>query len=58
MAADVIMLHLLMYNATAQPEMYERSACVYANYVEAEIAKHHVWVMHFDAAQLADYRQA
>ena len=58
MAADVIMLHLLMYNATVQPEMFERSARVYANFVEAEIAKHHAWVMHFDAAQLADYRQA
>ena len=58
MAADVIMLHLLMYNATVQPEMFERSARVYANFVEAEIAKHHAWIMHFDAAQLADYRQA
>ena len=58
MAADVIMLHLLMYNATVQPEMFERSARVYANFVEAEIAKHYAWVMHFDAAQLADYRQA
>ncbi len=58
MAADVIMLHLLMYNATANPEMFERSARVYANFVEAEIAKHHAWVFHFDADQLADYRQA
>ena len=58
MAADVIMLHLLMYNATVQPEMFERSARVYANFVEAEIAKHYAWIMHFDAAQLADYRQA
>ena len=58
MAADVIMLHLLLYNATVQPEMFERSARVYANFVEAEIAKHYACVMHFDAAQLADYRQA
>ena len=58
MAADVIMLHLLMYNATANPEMFERSARVYANFVEAEIAKHHAWVLHFDADQLEDYRPA
>ena len=58
MAADVIMLHLLMYNATVQPEMFERSARVYANFVEAEIAKHHTFVMNLTTESLADYRQA
>ena len=58
MAADVIMLHLLMRNATEAPELFEKSARVYANFVQAEIAKHHVFVMNMTAEQLADYRQA
>ena len=58
MAADVIMLHLIMRNATVAPEMFEKSARVYANFVEAEIAKHHAWVMNMTAEQLADYRHA
>lgn len=56
MAADIIMLHLLMYNASQAPEMFEKSAKVYANFVEAEIAKHHVFVMNLTPEQLADYR--
>lgn len=58
MAADVIMLHLLMYNATEAPEMFAKSARVYANFVEAEVAKHHAWVMNMTPGQLEDYRQA
>lgn len=58
MAADVIMLHLIVRNATIAPEMFEKSARVYANFVEAEIAKHHAWVMNMTAEQLADYRHA
>ena len=58
MAADVIMLHLIVRNATVAPEMFEKSARVYANFVEAEIAKHHAWVMNMTAEQLADYRHA
>lgn len=58
MAADVIMLHLLLRNATVAPDMFERSAHVYANFVEAEIAKHHAWVMHMTVEQLDSYRQA
>lgn len=58
MAADVIMLHLLLHNATAAPELFEKSARVYANFVEAEVSKHHTWVMNMTPDQLADYRQA
>ena len=56
MAADVIMLHLLCYNATQQPEMFEKSARVYARFVTAEVQKHHTWVMDLTADALADYR--
>ncbi len=58
MAADVIMLHLLLRNATAAPELFTKSARVYANFVEAEIAKHHTFVMNLTPDQLADYKQA
>ena len=57
MAADVIMLHLLIYNASADAALFERSARVYANFVEAEIAKHHTFVMNLTTESLADYRQ-
>ena len=57
MAADVIMLHLLLHNATEAPEMFAKSARVYANFVEAEVAKHHTWVMNMTPEQLADYVQ-
>ena len=57
MAGDIIMLHLLLHNATAAPELFLKSARVYANFVDGEIAKHHTFVMNMDAEQLADYRQ-
>lgn len=58
MAADVIMLHLLIHNATANAELFEKSACVYANFSEAEVAKHHTFVMNLRPEDLADYVQA
>lgn len=58
MAADVIMLHLLIHNATANAELFEKSAHVYANFSEAEVAKHHTFVMNLRPEDLADYVQA
>lgn len=58
MAADVIMLHLLVHNATANAELFEKSARVYANFSEAEVAKHHTFVMNLRPEDLADYVQA
>lgn len=58
MAADVIMLYLIVRNASVAPELFEKSARVYANFAEAEVAKHHAWVMNMSAEQLSDYRQA
>ncbi len=58
MAADVIMLHLITYNATVAPEMFAVSARVYANHAEAEIAKHHTFVMRLAPEDKADYLQA
>lgn len=58
MAADVIMLHLLIHNATANAELFEKSTRVYANFSEAEVAKHHTFVMNLRPEDLADYVQA
>ena len=58
MAADVIMLHLLIHNATANAELFEKSARVYANFSEAEVSKHHTFVMNLRPEDLADYVQA
>lgn len=58
MAADVIMLHLLIHNATANAEIFEKSARIYANFSEAEVAKHHTFVMNLRPEDLADYVQA
>ena len=58
MAADVIMLHLLIHNAAANAELFEKSARVYANFSEAEVAKHHTFVMNLRPEDLADYVQA
>ena len=58
MAADVIMLHLLLANATRSAELFDKSARVYARFVEAEVAKHHAFVMGLTLDDLADYRHA
>lgn len=58
MAADIIMLHLLIHYATANAELFEKSARVYANFSEAEVAKHHTFVMNLRPEDLADYVQA
>lgn len=58
MAADVIMLHLLLHNATANADMFGKSVRVYANFAEAEIAKHHTFVMNLNPADINDYVQA
>ena len=55
MAADVIMLHLLLHNATANAELFSKSAHVYANFVEAEVAKHYTFVMNLNVEDIANY---
>lgn len=57
MAADVVMCHLLLQNATKAPELFGKSLQVYVNYAEAEVEKHFTFVRKMDAGQLAAYRQ-
>ena len=57
-AASVIMLHLLLHNANENAELFGKSVRVYANFVEAEIAKHHTFVMNLSPEDVATYAQA
>lgn len=57
-AADGIMLHLLIYNASKAPEFFENSAQVYARFVDAEVAKHHQYIMDLQLEDLDFYRKA
>ena len=57
MAADCIMAHLLIQDATRAPEMFAKSAVVYLNYVEAEVEKHSSFIHSFNADELVNYRQ-
>ena len=57
MAADCIMAHLLIQDATKAPEMFAKSANVYLNYTEAEVEKHCNFINKFNADELANYRQ-
>ena len=57
MAADCIMAHLLIQDATKAPELFAKSAVVYLNYTEAEVEKHSNFIDKFNAEELANYRQ-
>lgn len=57
MAASTIMLHLICYNATQRPDLFLKSARVYARFAAAEVAKHHAFVMSSTPDMLDDYRQ-
>ena len=57
MAADIIMCHLVMQDATNAPELFAKSANVYVNYAEAEVEKHFNFIRKFSAEQLDNYRQ-
>ncbi len=57
MAAVCIMSHLLLQDATRQSDLFAKSAYVYVNYAEAEIAKHAAFIEQLTPEQLAYYRQ-
>lgn len=56
MAAHCVMGHLLQYNATQAPELFERSAKVYMNYAEAEVIKHHSFIMNLRPEDVETYK--
>ena len=55
MAAETIMLHLLQYNATQRPDLFSKSVRVYANLAEADVAKHHTFVMQLTPDSVQHY---
>ena len=55
MAAETIMLHLLQYNATQRPGLFSKSVRVYANLAEADVAKHHTFVMQLTPDSVQHY---
>ena len=57
MAADIIMCHLLMQNATKAPELFGKSLQVYVNLAEAEVEKHYKWLQGMNVGQLDNYRK-
>ena len=56
MAANALMLHLLLYNASQSPELFAKSARVFARFAESEAAKHHLFVMSLTAKEVETYR--
>lgn len=57
MAAVCIMSHLILQDATRNPEMFTDSAKIYINYAESEVEKHFNFIRKMDADQLAMYRR-
>lgn len=57
MAADVIMCHLLLQNASKAPELFGKSLQVYVNLAEAEVEKHASLLSKMNVEQLENYRQ-
>ncbi len=55
MAADTIMCHLLLQNASKAPEMFGKSLQVYVNLAEAEVEKHNRWINSMGVEQLDNY---
>ena len=56
MAAHTIMGHLMVQDATKNPELFGTSAQVYVRYAEAEVEKHINFIRKFDKDDLAYYR--
>jgi hypothetical protein len=56
MAALNVMSNLLIQDASASPELFERSAVVYLNYAEAEVERHCGFISRFKEEELSNYR--
>ena len=56
MAANALMLHLLLYNASQSPELFAKSTRVLRDLLNPEAAKHHLFVMSLTAEEVETYR--
>lgn len=57
MAGHIIMGYLLIYDATNRPELFSKSAHVYVNYGEAQVAANAKFIAEFQPADFANYKQ-
>lgn len=57
MAGHIIMGYLLIYDATHKPELFSKSAHVYVNYGEAQVAANAKFIAEFQPADFANYKQ-
>lgn len=58
MSADIIMSRLILQDATADKDLFGKSANVYVRYAETEVEAHFNFIRKFNADDLAYYRQA
>ncbi|WP_406600064.1 Acyl-CoA dehydrogenase C-terminal domain-containing protein [Fibrobacter sp. HC4] len=58
MAGNCVMAQLLIRDASANAELFGKSAKVYLNLAEAEVMKHSNFIMNLTADQIADYKKA
>lgn len=56
MTADIIMSLLILDDASRAPELFEKSANVYAHYAEAEIAAHTTYIANFKVEDLESFK--
>ncbi len=56
-AANALMLHFLLYNATQAPDLFAASARVFARHAEAEVARHRRFILATRPEDLEDYRK-
>ena len=55
--AVCIMSQLLLQDATANKDLFEKSLCVYINYAEAEVEKHSKFIERFNVEELENYHK-
>ena len=57
MAADIIMGHLILADASKDANLFGKSARVYVNFIAAEIEKHASFVENLRPEDVINYRQ-
>ena len=56
MAADIIMCHLLLQDATRDAGLFRKSLNVYVNLTESEVEKHAQFISHISLEDIENYR--
>jgi alkylation response protein AidB-like acyl-CoA dehydrogenase len=58
MAADIVMSHLLLQDATRDADLFRKSLNVYVNFAESEVEKHAQFISHITPDDIENYRIA